>query len=67
MDDQTVICDPIMTNAVIDAVDAACQDPKRGGIRNRVKTHAIIYATDTQRQQFQHTWNLEDVQQKSNP
>ena len=42
MDDQTVICDPILVNAVVDAVDAACQDPKRGGVRIRVKTRAII-------------------------
>ena len=27
MDDQTVICDPILINAVVDAIDAACQDP----------------------------------------
>ena len=30
MDDQTIICDPALTNAVVDAVDTTCQDPKRG-------------------------------------
>ena len=28
MDDQTIICDPELTNAVVDAVYRACQDPK---------------------------------------
>ena len=45
MDDQTIPCDPVLTNAVIDAVDITCQDPKRGGVRNRTKTHAVLYAS----------------------
>jgi hypothetical protein len=38
------------TRAVIDSVDTACQDPNRGGIRNRPKTHAIVYASADQYQ-----------------
>ena len=39
MDDQTIACDFVLTNAVIDAVDTTCQDAKRGGVRrNRTKT-----------------------------
>ncbi|MFM7987604.1 MAG: hypothetical protein ACKPKO_50645, partial [Candidatus Fonsibacter sp.] len=45
MDDQTIVCDQFLANAVIDSVDAACQHPNRGGIRNRLKTHVIIHAT----------------------
>ena len=46
MDDQTIVCDPKLANAVVDPVDHTCQHPKPGGVRNRIKTHAIIYATD---------------------
>ncbi|MFM7978988.1 MAG: hypothetical protein ACKPKO_06690, partial [Candidatus Fonsibacter sp.] len=45
MDDQTIICDPALINTIIDAVDRACAAPTRGGIRNRTKTHVILYAT----------------------
>ena len=41
IDDQTIACDPLLTNAVIDAVDTTCQHPKRGGVRNITKTHVI--------------------------
>ena len=45
MGDQTILCDLALICAVIDAVDAACQDRMSGGIRSRLKTHAIIYAS----------------------
>ena len=64
MDDQTIICDPTLVNSIIDADDVACQGPSRGGVRNRVKTHVILYATPEQHQQ-QHTWNLSAAQQKT--
>ena len=62
MDDQTIVGDPALTNPLIDAVDITCQDPKRGGIRNRTKTHVIIYASQDQIQQHQLTWNLAALQ-----
>ena len=65
MGDQTVICDPALTNAVIDAVDTTCQDPTRGGVRNRPKTHATLYASPEQLQQNHHNWGLSETQHKA--
>jgi hypothetical protein len=61
MDDQTIICDTALIHAVIYAVDTTCQHPKRGGIRNRTKTHVILYATPQQLQQNHTTWCLAPV------
>jgi acetyl esterase/lipase len=49
MDDQAIICDPKLVSSFIDAVDSACQQPQRGGIRNRINAHFILYATPEQR------------------
>ena len=65
MDDQTIMCDPALTNAVVDAVDTTCQDPERGGICNRPKTHVILYATPEQLQHNQDNWNIAQTQQKA--
>ena len=59
MDDQTIRCDPKLASAVIDA------HQKRGGIRNRLKTHAIIYATPYRILQHQTTLNQTEIQQKA--
>lgn len=64
MNDLTIIRDPELALAVIDAVDAACQQPRRG-VLNRPQTHAIIYATPQQHLQNHHTWKLLSVQQKA--
>ena len=61
MDGQAIICDPILTNAVIDAVDTTCQDPKRGGVRNRPKTHVILYANPQEIQQSHLTWGISEI------
>ena len=50
---------------ITDAVDVARQDPKRGGVRNRIKTHIILYATPKQRQQHPHEWNLDLLRDKA--
>ena len=65
MDDQTIACDPVLINSVIDAVGTTCQDPKRGGVRNRPKTHVILYATPEQLQQKQHSWGISQIEQKA--
>ena len=48
MDDQTISCDNDWCVRPFDAVGEDCQGPARGGVRNRTKTHAIIYANDQQ-------------------
>ena len=65
MDDQTIACDPTLANAVIDAVDTTCQDTTRGGVRNRTKTHVILYATAQQLQYNHLTWGIHEIQQKA--
>ena len=65
MDDQTVMCDPRLVNHVIDAVGAMCEDPNRGRVRNRLKTHVIIYATLEQVQEHQYEWNLDMLNGKA--
>ena len=63
MDDQTVLCDPLLANAVIDAVDSTCQGPKRGGVRNRVKTHVILYASPEHIQHNYIHWGITIIRQ----
>ncbi|MFM7987187.1 MAG: hypothetical protein ACKPKO_48535, partial [Candidatus Fonsibacter sp.] len=65
MDDQTIVLEPSLINTSIDAVDHACQTPTQGGIRNRTKTHAIIYATPEQHQSMGHTWDLDQIRRKA--
>ena len=65
MDDQTIICDISLIHAVIDAVDTTCQNPKRGGVRNRTKTHVIVYATAQQLQQNHAAWRRTEIRQKA--
>ena len=65
MDDQTIACDPMLTNAVIDAVDVTCQGPKRGGICNRTKTHVILYASPQELQVNHLAWGISEIQQKA--
>ena len=65
MDDQTIACDPILVNAVIDAVDTTCQDPKRGGVRNPTKTHVILYASPQDLQLNHSAWGINQIQQKA--
>ena len=57
--------DPRLVRPILDAVDADCKDPKRGGIRNRTKTHVIIYATPQQIQHEEHTWNTQAITKRA--
>ena len=65
MDDQTIVCDPLIMNAVIDSGDVACEDPKRGGLRNIPKTHAIIYASAEQIPSPPRSMELTDTRRKA--